>query len=98
MRWLKAIPPPSAVLLNGVATGHVVTRTCARAELFSLFSRRSPLAYREYLAATVRATVRAGMVRKPRLMALRTNLQLRNLNFVMLTPMTLSRVGLAFLR
>lgn len=63
----------------------------------SLFGCGTALAYRYHLSATIGAAVGAGMVRKPRLFALWTNLQLRNLDLVMLAPEALARVGLAFL-
>lgn len=63
----------------------------------ALFRRRATLTQWEYLPPAIRAAVRAGMMREPRLLALRTDFQLRNLDFVMLAPVALTRVGLTFL-
>jgi hypothetical protein len=70
----------------------------AAAEYGNLLCGGSPLAHRQNLPTAIGATVRAGMVRESRLLALRANSQLRNLYFMMLAPMPLARIRLAFLR
>jgi hypothetical protein len=54
-------------------------------------------AHREHLPAAIGATVGADMVREPRLAALRTNLELRQLDAVMLAAVALTPVGDSFL-
>jgi hypothetical protein len=54
-------------------------------------------AYGQHLPAAIGATVGADMVRASRLAALRTNLELRQLDAVMLAAVALSPVGDSFL-
>lgn len=94
MRWLKPslrLPQTQPTLPDTFRLYLTVSASTG------LFRRRATLAHREHLASAIGATVGAGMMREPRLMALRTDLQLWNLDLVMLTPMTLARVSLAFL-
>ena len=91
MRWLKQ---PLRL--------QPITATCRHkfagfGDRATLFRRWTTLAQWEYLPTAIRTAVRAGMMRESRLLALRTDFQLWNLDLVMLAPVALARVGLTFL-